>query len=629
MFSVHVFMRIFQWFTTLFVWLLILSIFISAWFYADLPDIDKAIKATRQPTIKVFSADGEILASRGKIYGLPTSASDVPASLLNAILATEDRRFYSHYGVDLIALFRAAWVNFKAGRIRQGGSTITQQVAKNLFLSPARSLKRKIQEVMLSFWLEYKFSKKQILTIYLNRVYFGSGAYGVDAASRLYFGVPVSHISTYQSALLAGLLKAPSRYNPKANKKKAHTRARQVLNNMVAAGYLSRDRALKIQKKKINNLKTSRIHSEGHFTDWILNEVFSFVSQGNRDLEVITTLDLSLQREAQAILSRTINQFGKKKNIGNGAIIIMTPSGAILAMVGGQNYKNSQFNRVTQARRQPGSVFKPIVYLSALEAGLTPNSLILDSPIKIANWKPENFDKKYRGPVALKEALSQSINTVAVRIAKKVGPNRIKETAKRLGIVSDLPSDLSIALGTSELTLMEMTSAYAPFANGGFGVLAYGIKQVRSSSGRLLYSRGGSGPGRVISETQVTNMNTMLTSVLASGTGKKARLPIPAGGKTGTSQNYRDAWFLGYTSNLVTGVWLGNDDSSPMKSVTGGGLPAKIWKDVMKLATARVSTEFDKRSYPNNNPEAKSLYRPFEKSGFLKFFLEKLGNNLN
>ena len=571
----------FQWIITFSVWCIIGGIIIFAWFFLDLPDVDESLQATRKPIITVLSADNTVLATQGHFYGLPKRLEHLPQDLINAVLATEDRRFYKHFGLDFIGLFRAAWVNLRAGKIVQGGSTLTQQVAKNLFLTPVRSLKRKIQEVMLALWLENKFSKDQILTIYLNRAYLGAGTYGVDAAAKKYFHRQVDKITTYQAALLAGLLKAPSRYNPLVNKKLSHKRTIQVLENMVSAGYLSKEQAKLVNAQSRKKIFKSKKNIGGYFADWILAEVSSFVSIGNTDLTISTTLDTELQKKASSILFRALKIEGKIKNVQNGAILILDLNGAVLAMVGGKDYSSSQFNRVTQARRQPGSAFKPIVFLAGLEAGLTPKTVVNDAPIDINGWRPKNFDKKFRGHVTIDMALSQSINSVAVRVARKAGPKRITETARRLGIVSPLSSDLSLALGTAETTLLELVGAYSSFANGGWGVLPYGISQIKNAEGEVLYQREGSGPGRVMSGLKAAQMSRMLSAVLQVGTGKKAKLSIPAGGKTGTSQNYRDAWFLGYTGDHVAGVWVGNDDNSPMKRVTGGGLPASIWKNVI------------------------------------------------
>jgi len=608
-----------QWIFALFVWGVIAVILTLGWFFLGLPDIDEALKSTRPPTITLVSQDGETFASKGHLYGSPVTLSKIPKALIQAVLATEDRRFFNHFGVDVLGILRAIWKNFQARGIVQGGSTLTQQVAKNLFLTPVRSIKRKAQELILALWLEYRFSKKQILTIYLNRVYLGAGTYGVNAASQKYFNKPVSEISTYQSALLAGLLKAPSRYNPYSSKKRSYQRTTQVLNNMVAAGYLTKEQS-EIAKagKKAHKLIKPTEQTEAYFADWVLPQVTSYVSARNRDLIISTTMNARLQRKVSLILKKTLHGQGIKKQIGNGAVIVMGLDGAVLAMVGGGNYGLSQFNRVTQARRQPGSAFKPIVFLSGLEAGLTPNTLMNDAPIDIGGWQPDNFDKKFRGKITLKEALKWSINSVAVRVAKKVGPNRIIETAKRLGIVSLLPADLSLALGTGEISLMELAAAYAPFANGGYGVLPFGIDEIKGSSGEVLYRRKGSGPGRVMTKKKVKQMKEMLSAVIESGTGRQARLQRPAGGKTGTSQNYRDAWFLGFTANQIAGVWLGNDNGASMKGVTGGSLPALVWKDVMVFAnngmpekklTISLQKEITRISDGSNNQFGKNIFK--------------------
>jgi len=573
-----------KWCATLVVWGVIAATFIAGWFYVDLPNIDSALEATRRPTVTLVSADGQVLAARGDLYGVPVQLHDLPAILPNAVLATEDRRFYSHHGIDIIGLARAIWANLRARRIVQGGSTLTQQVAKNLFLTPERSIKRKVQELMLAFWLEYRFSKEQILTIYLNRVYLGAGTYGVDAAARKYFNRPASQISTYEAALLAGLLKAPSRYNPLSSKKRAHARTVQVLRNLVAAGYLSPAQARAAEKGKRRALITRSQRVGRYFADWVLEQVPSYVSGGDRDLTVITTLNADLQKKAEAYLEKALAGEGQKRGAANGAILVLGKSGAVRAMVGGRNYAASQFNRVTQAKRQPGSAFKPIVYLAGLEAGLTPSSVMTDAPITIDGWSPKNFDGKYAGTMTLAEALARSVNTIAVRVAEKAGPRRIAKTARRLGINEDLKPELSLALGTAEMTLMELTAAYGPFANGGFGVWPFGIQEIRDGDGKTLYKRQGAGPGRVVAARLVGPMNAMMARVVSSGTGKNARLNRPAAGKTGTSQNYRDAWFVGYTADFIAGVWIGNDNADPMKRLTGGGLPAKIWARVMKAA---------------------------------------------
>jgi len=605
---------LFKWSATLAVWGVIIATFIAGWFYIDLPDIDEALESTRRPTITLVSADGQVLAAKGDLYGVPVQLSEVPPALPNAILATEDRRFFGHYGIDFIGLLRATWANIQARRIVQGGSTLTQQVAKNLFLTPERSLKRKVQELMLAFWLEYRFSKEQILTIYLNRVYLGAGTYGVDAAARKYFNRPVAKVSTYEAALLAGLLKAPSRYNPHSSQKRAEKRTLQVLKNMVAAGYLSEAQATAAAKGKRRALSTRTLRTGRHFADWVLEQVSGYVSGGDRDLTVISTLNVNLQRAAQRNLELVLEKHGKKSQVANGAVVVLDLQGGVLAMVGGRNYGSSQFNRVTQAKRQPGSAFKPVVFLAGLEAGLTPSTMMRDAPIDIDGWAPKNFNGKFQGDMTMSRALAGSVNSVAVRVAQKAGPKRIIATARRLGIGAPMKAELSLALGTAEMTLMELTAAYAPLANGGFGAWPYGIREIRDGAGRTLYKRQGAGPGRVIAARHVGSMNKMLSGVIRTGTGKVAKFGRPAAGKSGTSQNYRDAWFVGFTANRIAGVWLGNDNGKPMKRVTGGGLPARLWRDVMiaahggtkKKALPAGQSDFSQQQFPAAAPPSNS-----------------------
>jgi len=579
-----------KWTATFGVWSFIAVLLVCGWFFLTLPNIDKALESTRGPTITLLSSTGEVLATKGDLYGFPVQLSDVPDALPKAIIATEDRRFYSHFGIDPLGLLRAAWRNAWAGRIVQGGSTITQQVAKNLFLTPERSIKRKVQEAMLALWLEYRFSKEQLLTIYLNRVYLGAGTYGVDAAARKYFGISVGKISTYQSALIAGLLKAPSRYNPHSSKIRSHARTVQVLRNMVAAGYLTDAQAIVAKKKKGQTVLATNKRVGRHFSDWVLSQVPSFVSAADRDLTVITTLDYKLQGKAENQVREAIKKNAKKLKVTEGAALVMDPTGKVLAMVGGTNYSVSQFNRVTQSLRQPGSVFKPFVYLAGMDVGLTPSSIMSDGPIDVAGWKPRNYKRTFEGKVKLIDAMARSINTVAVRVAEKAGVRRVIETAKRYGMTADFKADLGLALGTSEVTMLELTAGYASFANGGYGVWPYAIKEIHDNQGKVLYKRQGGGPGRIEPVEKIAAMNKMLAAVIERGTGKNARINHEAAGKSGTTQNYRDAWFIGYTADRVAAVWVGNDNGMVMNKVTGGGLPALMWRDLITSAHGDVPT---------------------------------------
>lgn len=565
------------------VWAAVAGFCVIAFYALDLPDVKDAAGATRRPTITMLDASGAVFATRGDLYGLPVRLAELPKTLPNAVLATEDRRFYSHFGLDPIGIARAALANIRARRIVQGGSTLTQQAAKNLFLSPERSFKRKVQEVLLALWLEAKFSKDQILTIYLNRVYLGAGTYGVDAAARRYFGKGAAEVTLYEAALLAGLLKAPSRYNPLASPDAADGRTRQVLKNMVAAGYLTERQAEAAASRPARRFRPPAADGR-YFADWVLQRLGDYVTLGENDLTVATTFDGALQRAAERHVGAGLAGNGAKARVGQAALVAMSPDGAVRAMVGGRSHAESPFNRATQAERQPGSAFKPFVYLAALEAGLTPDSPVEDAPLDIGGWQPGNFDGKYLGRMSLARALALSANTAAVRVARRAGFKRVAETASRLGLPGDIEPRPSLALGTHEVKLIDLVAAYAPFASGGRAAWPYAITEIRDAQGGVLYRRRGSGPGRVVDGARVAAMNAMLAGVIDHGTGRAAKLDRPAAGKTGTSQNFRDAWFVGYTGDLVCGVWTGNDDGKPMAHVTGGGLPAQIWRRFMEDA---------------------------------------------
>ncbi len=576
-----------KWGLTLAIWGAVALAGVVTYYAYDLPDVGGLGAATRQPSVTVLAADGATLATFGSLYGEPVRVGALPPDLPHAVLAVEDRRFYSHFGVDLLGLARAAVVNFRAGRIVQGGSTITQQLAKNLFLTPERTLRRKVQETLLAFWLEHKFTKDQILTIYLNRVYLGAGTYGVDAAARKYFGKPAAAVSLYEAAVLAGLLKAPSRYAPTRAAGLARARARLVLRAMVETGYITEPRAADALAHPAGFAPAAGPGpSARYFADWVADQLGSFVGSVDDDLVVTTTLEPRLQRIAEAEVAALLSGPGKAVGVTQAALVALAPDGAVRAMVGGRDYGTSQFNRATQALRQPGSAFKLFVYLAGLEQGLGPEARMADAPLTVSGWSPRNYDGAYLGEMSLVQALALSRNTVAVRVAEKAGRENVVSVARRLGITTPLTAGPSLALGAGEVTLIELASAYAALANDGVGVWAYGIEEVRDRKGRVLYRRRGSGPGRVVAPQHVAVMNGMLAQVIAEGTGKAAALSRPAAGKTGTSQDFRDAWFVGYTADLVAGVWLGNDDETPMTRVTGGGLPARLWRAFMAEALA-------------------------------------------
>jgi len=567
-------------------WSFVAGIAALGYFALTLPDTHELTTATRKPSITVLATDGSLIATYGDLFGEPLRLKDLPRYVPEAVIATEDRRFYSHFGIDPWGLIRAAVANLRAGHVVQGGSTITQQLAKNLFLSPDRTIQRKIQETLLALWLEHKFTKDQILEIYLNRVYLGAGTYGIDAAAHRYFDKSARNLTLYEAAVIAGLLKAPSRFSPVNDKDLAARRAAQVLANMVDAGFITTAQAQTAERQQAQLAKTATVHrGSRYFADWVADQVMSFAGTEGHDLVVTTTLDPSMQAEAEQAIGKTLDEEGDTHDVSQGALIAMSPDGAVRAMVGGADYADSQFNRTTQALRQPGSSFKPIVYLAALEHGMRPDDHFNDARIRIGNWEPRNYANKYRGDVTAADALALSINTVAAQVLERAGIDNVIATARKLGIMTDLTHDASLALGTSEVTLIELTAAYAAFASGGIGTWPYGIVEIRNAHGGVIYRRQGSGPGRVIDANTAGVMNRLLTGVLTYGTGKAARLDRPAAGKTGTTQDSRDALFVGYTADLVCGVWLGNDDDSPMNHVTGGTLPAQTWHNFMAAAT--------------------------------------------
>ena len=557
---------------------------LMAYYALSLPGPDKLKVPQRAPSILILDRHGGELARRGAYRGNALRIEEMPPYLLQAVISTEDRRFYSHFGVDPLGLARAVFANLFAGRIVQGGSTISQQLAKNLFLKPDRTFSRKMREFQLALWLERNYSKKQILEMYLNRVYLGAGTFGVDAAAQRYFGKSARHVTLGEAATLAGLLKAPSRYAPNKNPKLARARTALVLNNMRSEGYISEAELRHALKYPGRRAIRKPLPGSGYAVDWVAGMLREYTGELNGDVIVETTLDRSLQKKAQQIVRDSIRREGGPAKAAQAALVCMDEGGAIRALVGGVDYGQSQFNRAVRARRQPGSAFKPFVYLAAIEAGLSPRTIRTDRPMVIRGWMPRNYSGKYTGKVSLQDALARSINTVAAGLAKEVGIKKVISTARRLGISSPLHRNPSISLGTAEVSLLELTGAYTPFMNGGFSVIPHVITRIRSTHGKVLFERSGSGPRRIIKPQHVAAMNTMLRAVITYGTGKRARMNRTVAGKTGTSQGFRDAWFIGYSGDLSAGVWVGNDDGSGMNKVTGGGLPARIWKAFMQQA---------------------------------------------
>ena len=556
-----------------------------AYHASQLPPIDQLAVPKRPPNIAILASDGSLLANRGETGGRVVSIKELPPYLPRAFVAIEDRRFYQHFGVDPVGILRAIGQNLTRRGVAQGGSTLTQQLAKNLFLTPERSASSKIQEAILALWLEHKYSKDEILELYLNRVYFGAGAYGVEAAAQRYFGKPAKEVSLAQAAMLGGLVQAPSRLAPNRNLPAAQARAAQVLAAMQELGFVPAQDAKVALAQPARPANARGGGSANYVADLVMDVLDDYVGKFDTDITVQTTVDTGLQALAEKALTDELNAKGTRFNVGQGALVSMRPDGAIRALIGGRDYAQSQFNRATTAKRQPGSSFKPFVYLAAVEHGATPDTVKEDAPIRIGTWAPENYSHRYEGPVTLRMALAHSLNTVAVRLGQEVGPKTVVQTAQRLGITSPLQANGSIALGTSEVTLLEMVGAYGAFANGGTGVIPYVVTSVKSAAGKMLYKRSDNGLGRVIDANADGMMNAMMHETFVSGTAKKADIPgWELAGKTGTTQDFRDAWFIGYSGTLVTGIWLGNDDGELTKKVTGGNLPAEIWKTYMTQA---------------------------------------------
>ncbi len=574
-------MRLIKWLFLIFIWLVLFLSIAVTWSLLNLPETE-SIQISRQPSITFLDKEGRIIASYGDIYGQSIQYENLPKNLINAVIVTEDKRFFFHPGVDLKGIVRAAFVNLKAGRIVQGGSTITQQLAKNLFLTPERSFTRKLHELILSFWLEMRFSKEQLLSIYLNRVYLGSGTYGVQAASEKYFNKKVEELNLYECALIASLLKAPSRYNPIANEDLSRNRTYKVLENMKRSNLIT-DQIITEAKlnNKTYNKYTSAPKSTRYFIDWLLPRVKSYLGEIKEDLIVRTTLDVKLQEIAENSVNSITSKYS---SADQSALVALDLDGGVMAMIGGRDYGDTQFNRVTQAQRQPGSAFKIFVYLAGLKEGFEPEDEMVDSEIDINGWSPKNYKKEYLGEISLFDAFAKSINTVAVQLSENIGRENVIKMAKSMGIRSPIINSPSLALGTSEVNLLELTAAYDVLANSGKGIFVHGIRSIENTSGKTLFMREGKGPGKILESELVNTMIRMMENTIQTGTGKNAKIDRPAAGKTGTSQSLRDAWFVGFSSDLVVGVWFGNDDDSPMKDITGGTAPALLWSDFMKKA---------------------------------------------
>jgi penicillin-binding protein 1A len=577
-------LRLIPWLIIAAGWIAITLVCVAAYYASIMPDPRDAMILHAPPNLTILARGGEFIAERGMRRAY-VPIKDIPPHLIKAVLATEDRRFFYHFGLDPIGLARAASTNWRSGEVVQGGSTITQQLAKNLFLHSKRTWGRKAEEFILALWLEHRFTKQEILELYLNRVYFGAGNYGIGAAAHSYFGKAPQDITLAEAALLAGLIKAPSYYSPAANSGRAKERAKEILRILAETDQIDINQYAEALAKPPQLKVAPSKPGFGFVADWVAEVAPMLTDETSRNLIVETTIDAGLQLAAREAVETVMRTKGRTARATEAALLLLTPDGAVRAMIGGRNHAESQFNRAVRAMRQPGSAFKPFIYLAAIEAGFTPSSMIDDSPIEIEGWKPENFGKEYRGRIDLRTALTHSSNMAAIRLMQAVGRRRVVATASRLGILSARDAGPTLALGTSETTLLEMTSAFAVFANGGFAVVPEVVERIVDDRGRVLFERSRRPGARIVSESAIGAMNDMLNAVVAGGTARAASLDLyPAAGKTGTSQQFKDAWFIGYTAQWVAGVWMGNDNASPMRGVTGGSLPAEIWKALMLKA---------------------------------------------
>ncbi len=562
-----------------------------------LPNKNTMWEMNLQPNTTLLDKDGNAFGHRGPHIGRPLKLDEMPDYLPNAFLAIEDERFYKHAGIDRKAIMRAFFENTKSGTSRQGGSTLTQQLVKNMLLTPDKNYRRKFQEMWLAYEMEQVLSKPEILELYLNRIDLGSRSFGVEAASQRYFGKSATEVTMAEAALLASLPKAPSRYDPTRNFDGAWARAKLVLQRMLANNMISVTEMAQAENSPPEILEDKQLAIDpvmiGHVFDMLSNRAEELIGHKAKDLVIKTTIDPTLQKEAHKALNDVIKQNEKSRNVSEGSLIMVdNATGAIRVMIGGRDYEKSKYNRAVQARRQPGSSFKAFVYAAALEHGFTPGTVRIDQLTTINSWTPANYTKRYRGPMTVREALKHSINTIAAQVGSEIGPNNVAELAKRFGIRTEMRAHPSIALGASEVTLEDMVTAYMVFANLGVKKDTYMIESVSDTAGNVLYTRTESVPERVYPLRYSRQMVSMLRDVISSGTGHGARIgERELGGKTGTSQDFRDGWFLGFSKQYTTGVWMGNDDNSAMIKVTGGLLPTDVWKNFMAKALKGVPME--------------------------------------
>jgi penicillin-binding protein 1A len=584
-------MTILYWAAVAAVWVAIFFVGLVFVFSRDLPDTSKLYDIHKQPSITYLDRSGALLGVRGSQYAPPVDIDKLPAYVPAAFISIEDRRFYQHWGFDTWGIMRALSADLRHGHAVEGASTITQQLARNLFLTPDQNIKRKVQEVMLAVWLEHKYTKKQILALYLNRVYFGGGAYGIEAAAQRFFNKPASQISVGEAAMLAGLLKSPTHYSPVGDAERSASRATIVLDKMVETHAITPEQRADAFAHPVKVSKTLASAYIQYFVDWVDQQTRQLVGQPTQDLVVETTLDLPLDGLAANAVRATIAK-DYNQGVQQAALVSVDGAGRVRALIGGLDYGESQFNRAVDARRQAGSSWKPFVYLAAMEAGRTPDVIVVDEPVTIGNWTPHNYEPRYLGSITLQQALAQSINTVAARLADEIGRDNVAKVAHRLGIMSPINTDPAMALGTTQVSPLEMAQAYTPFGNGGNLAIAYGVEQIRTQAGQVLYQHKVDAKVNVIGNPPLTYMDQMLRAVVAGGTGTKAQIPgYDIAGKTGTTSDYKDAWFCGFTGGFTTVVWVGKDDNTQMHKVTGGGAPAELWRSYMVNALPHLQVQ--------------------------------------
>ena len=579
-----IFFKLFYWLFVLGIWGAIAVAGLVVYYAVQLPASNTWAVPERPPNIRILAANGQLISNRGQTGGEAVSLRELPYYVPAAVIAIEDRRFREHFGIDVLGLVSVALESARAGEVTRGASTITQQLAKNLFLTPDQTLQRKAQEALLAVWIEQNYSKDEILELYLNRMFFGHNSYGIEAAAQTYFGKSARNLSLGEAAILAGSLQAPSRLNPKSRPEAVKARQSLVLQAMAKEGYITEAEARAAAIDPNQSVRTKVTGAESYVADWVETLMQAYIGDIPKDVVVSTTIDWDLQKHAEFVIREAVANEGEAKGFGQGALVAMDVDGTVRALVGGVDYQQSQFNRAVTSRRQPGSAFKPFVYLAAMEKGYTPDTVADDAPFTFEGWSPQNANNQYRGPVTLREGLAYSLNTISGRLAIDVGPEKVVEAATRLGISSPMLAVPSIALGTSEVSLLELTAAYAPFANGGIGVIPNVITRIETADGEVLYEAIPAGPGQVIQPEVVAEMNDMLQTAIEIGTGKRAQLDgWPMAGKTGTSQKARDALFIGYTARMVAGVWLGNDDDTGT-ALAGGNVPVQIWSEFMSRA---------------------------------------------